>query len=78
LFYLSVKNKSFSHYFGALVDPSFLSFASKTRRMIVKKINLPINIIGDILVLGSKNIVFSPVRKGEIENVALRSPLLLI
>jgi len=38
-----------------------------------KKFNLPIDRIGDILVLGSKNSVFGPVREGEIESVELRS-----
>jgi len=38
-----------------------------------QRFNLPIDRIGDILVLGSKNSVFGPVREGEIESVALRS-----
>jgi len=38
-----------------------------------QRFNLPIDRIGDILVLGSKNSVFGPVRKGEIESVELRS-----
>jgi len=38
-----------------------------------RRFNLPIDRIGDILVLGSKNSVFGPVRKGEIESVSLRS-----
>jgi phosphonoacetate hydrolase len=39
----------------------------------IQRFNLPIDRIGSILVLGSKNSVFGTVRKGEIEKVALHS-----
>jgi phosphonoacetate hydrolase len=47
--------------------------AALTKKQASRQVKLPMDRIGDILVLGSKEAVFGPVAKGEIEDIELRS-----